>query len=88
MLTRTVDVSQVEMSLKELLSLVHGDTEIVLTEGSTPLARIVSIAVSESKTAKASYEKKTPQPGLHLGAISISDDFDEPLPEKFWLGEA
>lgn len=29
----------------------------------------------------------SPQPGLHLGAISTSEDFDEPLPDEFWLGE-
>ena len=25
--------------------------------------------------------------GLHQGMVSMSDDFDEPLPESFWLGE-
>jgi hypothetical protein len=25
--------------------------------------------------------------GLHAGAIDIADDFDEPLPDEFWLGE-
>jgi hypothetical protein len=25
--------------------------------------------------------------GLHAGTIWISDDFDEPLPDEFWLGE-
>ncbi|HAZ50097.1 MAG TPA: toxin-antitoxin (TA) system antitoxin [Cyanobacteria bacterium UBA11369] len=24
--------------------------------------------------------------GLHLGAIVMSNDFDEPLPDEFWLG--
>lgn len=33
-------------------------------------------------------DKKFDRPGLHLGAISTSDDFDEPLPDEFWLGEA
>jgi hypothetical protein len=27
------------------------------------------------------------KPGLHRGAFEISDDFDEPLPDSFWLGE-
>lgn len=27
------------------------------------------------------------QPGLHLGAISTDEDFDQPLPDEFWLGE-
>jgi len=26
--------------------------------------------------------------GLGKGTIVITDDFDEPLPEAFWLGEA
>ena len=25
--------------------------------------------------------------GLHPGAIVMSDDFDDPLPDSFWLGE-
>ena len=25
--------------------------------------------------------------GLHEGQTLISDDFDEPLPDEFWLGE-
>lgn len=31
--------------------------------------------------------QKLPKAGLHLGAISMSDDFDEPLSDSFWLGE-
>jgi Protein of unknown function (DUF2281) len=25
--------------------------------------------------------------GLNRGALKMSDDFDEPLPDEFWLGE-
>lgn len=25
--------------------------------------------------------------GLHAGSIQMSDDFDEPLPGEFWLGD-
>lgn len=25
--------------------------------------------------------------GLHPGAMVMSDDFDDPLPDSFWLGE-
>ncbi len=28
------------------------------------------------------------KPNLHSGAFVFSDDFDEPLPDSFWLGEA
>jgi hypothetical protein len=25
-------------------------------------------------------------PGLHPGAIQVSEDFDDPLPDEFWTG--
>jgi antitoxin (DNA-binding transcriptional repressor) of toxin-antitoxin stability system len=78
MLTKTVDVREAQTHLKELLSLVLEGTEIVLTEDSTPIARFVPIA---SPTAPRVA-------GLHPGAIWTSDDFDEPLPEEFWTGNA
>jgi antitoxin (DNA-binding transcriptional repressor) of toxin-antitoxin stability system len=76
--TKTVDVREVQISLQELLALVRGGTEIVFTEGNTPLARLVPLA-SPSTPRMA---------GLHAGVIWTSDDFDEPLPEEFWTGEA
>jgi antitoxin (DNA-binding transcriptional repressor) of toxin-antitoxin stability system len=44
-------------------------TEIILTQGSTPVARLVSVVSSDT----------LPQPGLHPGAIWTSQDFDEHL---------
>ena len=43
----------------------------------------------------ASYllERKAPrpqgarQPNLHRGSVRLSDDFDAPLDDRFWLGE-
>ena len=39
--------------------------------------------------AKMQPEGKTQprQPDLHPGAFVMADDFDEPLPDSFWLGE-
>ena len=36
-----------------------------------------------------SMDKKVKErtPGLELGTIVIADDFDDPLPDSFWLGE-
>jgi len=73
---KTVDVHEAQTHLAELLSLVTAGTEIILTEGSTPLARIVPMA-------GASIPRVA---GLHRGAIWTSEDFDEPLPEEFWTG--
>jgi antitoxin (DNA-binding transcriptional repressor) of toxin-antitoxin stability system len=74
MLTKTVDVQETQASLQELLSLVREGTEIVLTEGTTPLARMVPIVLAPVQRVA----------GLHAGAVWTSEDFDEPLPEEFW----
>jgi antitoxin (DNA-binding transcriptional repressor) of toxin-antitoxin stability system len=70
--TKTVDVRDAQKHLTEWLSLVKAGTEVILTDGNTPLARLVPVT---KRTA-----------GLHAGAIQASDDFDEPLPEEFWAG--
>jgi len=76
MLTKTVDVQEAQTNLKELLSLVQGGTEVVLTEGNIPLARLVPVSPPTGQR----------KAGLHVGTIWTSDDFDEPLPESFWTG--
>ena len=76
MQTKTIDVHEAQTHLVALLSLVTAGTEIILTEGSTPLARIVPMAGAPIPRVA----------GLHPGAIWTSEDFDEPLPEAFWTG--
>jgi prevent-host-death family protein len=78
MFTQTVDVSEVESRFSELLRLVNKGTEIILTKKNVPVARLVP--VEPAKTQRI--------PGLHADAAWTSDDFDDPLPEEFWIGEA
>jgi antitoxin (DNA-binding transcriptional repressor) of toxin-antitoxin stability system len=66
MTTKTIDVQEAEASLQELLSLVREGTEIIFTEGDTPLARLAPVETNERV------------PDLHPGGW-ISDDFDAPL---------
>lgn len=77
MLPKTVEVGEAQRQLKDLLSIVSSGTEIVLTEGSMPVARLVPIALPLTLRVA----------GLHRGAIWTSDDFDEPLSEEFWMGD-
>ena len=76
-LTKTVDVSEAQTQWVKLLSLVKAGTEIIFTEGSTLIARLVPVALPLPRL-----------PGLHAGAIWTSDDFDQPLPDEFWMTEA
>ena len=77
MLTKKLDIQQISISIIDLLALVKDDTEIVLTDGDMPLAKVTPIDRIQENIA--------PKAGLNLGAMVMSDDFDEPLPDEFWL---
>ena len=74
MLTKTVEVREAQVRLEELLSWVNAGTEVVLTQDDTFVARLVPVDFPQAPRL----------PGLHAGAIGISDDFDAPLPDEFW----
>ncbi len=76
MSTKIVDVQEVQTRFPELLTLTLEGNEVLIAEGRTPVARLVPI-VSASQPRIA---------GLNQVAIWTSDDFDEPLPEEFWMG--
>jgi len=73
--TKTIDVQQTQPGWKDLLPWILGGTEIVFAEGNRPIARLLPLTASSSPR----------QPGLHKGAIQMSADFDEPLPDDFWV---
>jgi antitoxin (DNA-binding transcriptional repressor) of toxin-antitoxin stability system len=75
MLIKTVDINEAQWS--KLLSMVKTGTEIILMEGNTFIARLVPVSSSTSSRL----------PNLHSGAIWTSDDFDQPLPDEFWMAE-
>jgi antitoxin (DNA-binding transcriptional repressor) of toxin-antitoxin stability system len=75
----TIDLPNESVSLHDLVRrAVQGD-EIIIAEAGTPLVRLVPITPPPQ-----------PQPrraGLSDGTAIIADDFDAPLPDRFWLGE-
>ena len=75
-MTKTVDVK--EAKLPELVSLALEGNEVVITEGDKPVAKLIAI----SPTAE---RKRVPD--LNKGEIWMSEDFNDPLPDEFWLGE-
>jgi prevent-host-death family protein len=70
MSNKVVDIGAEQGKLKELLSLVAAGAEILLTEGGTPVARLVPVSPRIA--------------GLHSGSVTTSADFDAPLPDGFW----
>jgi antitoxin (DNA-binding transcriptional repressor) of toxin-antitoxin stability system len=72
--TETIDIREAESRLADLVALANSGTDIILTEGATPRARLVPL--EQVKDARV--------PGLHPGAMQARDDFDEPLPDDFF----
>lgn len=73
----TIDVLDVQTHFLELLSQVMAGNEIVVTQGQKPVARLLPVE-SAVKPRVA---------GLHAGLGWVSDDFDDPLPEEFWMSD-
>lgn len=73
--TQTVNLDKVEKQLAELLAIVENNGEIVIVQNGKPLARLESVAPPKKKRIA----------GLNRGMIWTSEDFDEPLPDEFWL---
>jgi prevent-host-death family protein len=76
MQTKTVEISEAQAHLAELVAQAADGTEIVLTEGNTPRALLVPVAARKTRRV----------PGLHPGSMQASDDFDAPLPDELWTG--
>ncbi len=75
-MTKTVNIGEAQTQLPKLLSLVTAGNEVIIAEGDKPVAKIVPI-LPHLQTRIA---------GLNRGKIWVSDDFDDPLPDQFWMG--
>lgn len=75
--TKLIDVKTEDVPLQKLLELVASGLDVVLAEGKSPVARLVAVP-RKVKTQRIL--------GLHAGKMWISPDFDDPLPDEFWLG--
>lgn len=77
MATITVDIGKTPTQLADLLSLASQGTEVILAQGDQTLARLVPVAQQKPRIGN-----------LNPGSISTAADFDAPLPDEFWLGDA
>lgn len=75
MTTMTVTVQDMQNRLPELLSQISMGKTIIIEKNKKPFARLVGIKKNSKKRIA----------GLNQGEIRVSDDFDTPLPDEFWL---
>lgn len=75
-MTKTVNIDEAKTTLLKLLSLVSSGNEVIIAKDDKPIAKIIPI----------SPPIRVRVAGLNKGKIWVSEDFDEPLPEQFWIG--
>jgi prevent-host-death family protein len=68
-----VSLENAERTLSKLVLDVQKGEEILITQNEKPIAKLISIVVSDV------YPLKKIKPGSAKGLIKIADDFDEPL---------
>jgi prevent-host-death family protein len=76
----TIEIQDARDRLPELVREAARGADVVLTDAGVPIARLAAIS-HPCPAARI--------PGLHAGEpYWMSDDFNEPLPDEFWLGES
>lgn len=78
-MTRTVSVDEAQEKLQDLLAQALAGNEVIITEHGKPVARLVPVPVAPARKKRVA--------GLNRGTIWTSEDFDQPLPDEFWLGQ-
>lgn len=77
MTIKIIDIADAQNQLADLIAQVATGVEIILTHQQIPQARLLPIHPASTRRT----------PGLHRGKITMSSDFDAPLPDQFWTGE-
>lgn len=75
---KTMNIHEAKTNLSALIAAAEAGEEVVISRANKPVVKLVAI---ESAPKKRQF-------GLHKGAaLYISEDFDAPLPDAFWLGD-
>ena len=76
MASQTVSIDEAKSQLADLIAAALEGGEVIITQDGKPLAMLVPVAQPKKRIA-----------GLNRGGIWTSEDFDEPLPDEFWMGQ-
>ena len=77
MSTTTIDINEAQSQLNQLLMLVLKGSDVVIAKDNVPLVRLIPVEAPPKRRVA----------GLHTGAIRMHSDFNDPLPDEFWLGQ-
>lgn len=78
-MSTTLSVTEAQGKLSQLLELAQAGHEVIIQDPLKGKARLVPIGAPAQSGPRIF--------GLHEGEVWMSDDFNAPLPDSFWLGE-
>ena len=78
-MSTTLSVKEAQGKLSQLLELAQAGHEVIIQDPQKGKTRLVPLAASK-KSGPRRF-------GLHEGEVWMSDDFNAPLPDSFWLNE-
>jgi antitoxin (DNA-binding transcriptional repressor) of toxin-antitoxin stability system len=73
---KTITLQEAQQCLPELIVLVEQGEDVFITHESLPTVKLI---ISSTIPKKRQF-------GQYAGKSQMSDDFNESLPESFWLG--
>jgi antitoxin (DNA-binding transcriptional repressor) of toxin-antitoxin stability system len=77
-MSTTLSVAEAQAKLSQLLELAQAGHEVIIQDPQRGQARLVPVVAVTSGTRRF---------GLHAGEVWMSDDFNAPLPDSFWLND-
>jgi antitoxin (DNA-binding transcriptional repressor) of toxin-antitoxin stability system len=82
MTAKTVTIEEAQTQLSDLLILISEGKEVIIAKGKEPVAKLIPLFQAGAHNTQARIF------GEYKGQIWMSDDFDAPLSEEFWLGSS
>jgi hypothetical protein len=73
------------MTLKELLNEAKNLNPQEQLQLATQLLQLLELKICQDAPSISNQGLR--KPGLNRGSCVFTDDFDDPLPDEFWLGE-
>lgn len=78
-MSTTLTVTEAQKKLAQLLEMARAGHEVIIQDTQQGKARLVPIPAPASSGPRRF--------GLHEGEVWMSDDFNAPLPDTFWLND-
>jgi antitoxin (DNA-binding transcriptional repressor) of toxin-antitoxin stability system len=82
-MTRIIPIQSLPALTRDLLNQIAQGDELVVEEAGQPVARFTPLAPGPAVSAVPTTRRES---GFWKGQIATSADFDEPMPDSFWLG--